>query len=226
MRGGETGSRHERVVPVALAAAGFGFFVLAVAAFHATVRPVAAAEELAASLLPVLGGVAGVALLAGLVFLHWLHGSYARLLAEDFPMGYTPRAAVIAWFIPVVNWVWPFRIMRELMEGVIDSRALGPHVEASLLLRLRWWWGLALSGGLGLPSLAALRLRLADAAEAPEGLREGLEWLGYAALLEAVATALLLSVVVVLRSALARPPQTTPSPDALRLYRKRAASRS
>ncbi len=226
MRGGDPGPRRGRIVPVALAAICLGFLALAAEAFRATTRPAASADALAASLLPVLGMVAGVSLLAGLAFLHWLHGSYERLLAEGFPMGYTPREAVLAWCIPVVNWIWPFRILRELMEGVIDSRALGPHVEASLLLRLRWWWGLTLSGALGLPSLAAIRLRLADAAEAPEMLRAGLEWLGHAALLEAVATALLLSVVIVLRSALAHPPRATPAPGALRLYRKRAASRS
>ncbi len=211
-------------VILALASAAAGQFVIATLAFHAA-RGTGALPGPHRASPDMLGGLLLlVAITTGFVFLHWLARSYRRLIEEGFPMGYTPSMAVLAWFVPFVNWVWPFRIMRELLEAVVDSRAIAESTETTLLVRLRWWWGIVLFAGVGLPLLDGLRIVLARSAG--DILRLRLEFLGFAALSGAVATGLLLSVVVVIQSALARPPRATPVPDALHLYRKRAASRS
>lgn len=81
------------------------------------------------------------------VFLAWFHlaVSKARLLGRG--PSTTPGMAVWSWLFPVVNLVWPFRILRGMPPG--GSRALGAW-QAS--------WG----AGVALTALAVLVRRRGD----------------------------------------------------------------
>ncbi|RMD89656.1 MAG: DUF4328 domain-containing protein [Alphaproteobacteria bacterium] len=205
-------------VLLALGGAAAGCLVLAALASHAAVTATGASpwvcpEVLAVAMLLVLAVTA-------IVFLRWLAASYRHLMGEGYPMGYTPAQAVIAWFVPFANWVWPFRVLRELLEAVADSRAIDENREAMLLLRLRWWWGLVLFSTIVLPLTAARRLMLS--ADTAERTRIWLELLGHEGLLAALAAALLLSVLIHIARALSRTAARRPTPGAAMIYRKRA----
>ncbi|MFQ5346867.1 MAG: DUF4328 domain-containing protein [Rhodothalassiaceae bacterium] len=206
-------------VLLALGAAAAGCLLLSAFAFHAAGRtaadmlPWARPDLLAAAMLLVLAGTA-------IVLLRWLARSYRRLMAEDLPMGYTPAQAVIAWFVPFANWIWPFRVLRELLEAVADSRAIDAGREAMLLLCLRWWWGLVLFGSIVEPLITTRRLMLST--DTAERVRIWLALVGHEGLIAALAAALLLSVLIHIAPALSRPAARPPAPDAMALYRKRA----
>ncbi len=72
------------------------------------------------------------------VFLMWIHRAYKNLpaLRGRLPK-YSPGWAVGSWFVPFLNLVRPYQIVREIWEN-----AVGP--EAGLV---RWWWGLFLLSG-------------------------------------------------------------------------------
>jgi hypothetical protein len=74
----------------------------------------------------------------GMAFLLWLHRAYANLpyLARIRPR-YTTAWAVGAWFVPLVNLVMPYNIMREIWCHY--QRAAFGRIIAPVAL-LGWWW--------------------------------------------------------------------------------------
>ncbi len=84
-------------------------------------------------------GILGSHLGSVIAFLMWLHLAVRQAEALDLQVGTTPGGAVGAWFIPFVNLVKPYRIVRNLVgglggEGLIESTHVG------------LWWGLWIAG--------------------------------------------------------------------------------
>lgn len=99
----------------------------------------------------------GAGLLCAILFLTWLH----RVVANNAALGaralrFTPGAAIGWWFVPLANWVMPYRVVAEawraadpqLPWSTPDQRAM-----RSVPALLSSWW-LALAGGSVLASIA------------------------------------------------------------------------
>jgi hypothetical protein len=101
-------------------------------------------------------GVVQVALYVAtaVAFLAWLHRAYRNLSAlTRFPRTYAPGWVIGAFFVPFLNLVRPFRIVRETWH-LSDPDA--PDGSTSPVVG--WWWGTWLVAGV--LGQAALRLGL------------------------------------------------------------------
>ncbi len=76
---------------------------------------------------------------AGIVYLRWLHLSVRQVIALGHDVGISPGRAVAAWFLPFVNFVRPYNVLRNL-AGVVGGESLIAAVK------LRVWWALWLAG--------------------------------------------------------------------------------
>jgi hypothetical protein len=83
----------------------------------------------------------GVALLTGVLFLCWIHAATrsARSLAPG--LRYTPRAAVLWWFVPLANTVVPYRAMADLWK-VSHAASIERWKRGDTSVVMPWWWGL------------------------------------------------------------------------------------
>jgi hypothetical protein len=78
------------------------------------------------------------------VFLRWLHRSYANLVALGArELRFSPRWAVGYWFVPIVNLVRPKQTMDELWRQTTTPD--GRPKEGTWLTM--FWWGAFLVGG-------------------------------------------------------------------------------
>jgi hypothetical protein len=95
------------------------------------------------SLAETLVGVAtlGVILGAAIAFLRWLHLAVRQALALQIDVGVTAGWAVGYWFVPFVNLVRPYRIIRNLLNG-LGGDALASSARVSL------WWGVWIIGNM------------------------------------------------------------------------------
>jgi hypothetical protein len=87
-------------------------------------------------------------LAAGILFLMWVHRANRNLRAfcTEEPH-YSPALAVGSFFIPILNFVWPFMVMREIWKGSDpDVPPLGQQMYqyAKLGFLVPLWWGLYL----------------------------------------------------------------------------------
>jgi hypothetical protein len=110
-------------------------------------------------------------IVTAVAFCMWLHRSQANLVAAQVPdLKYTPRRAVEAFFIPFVNLVRPFRVVRETWsasEAVAVARPVAPGwqtTEAHWVVAV-WWLSMLLGNGYSRYANAAL-----DAAQTPAAL--------------------------------------------------------
>jgi hypothetical protein len=106
----------------------------------------AAADTLEAhmSQLNALRLIQGLAWLAtAAVFLWWLYRAHRNLPALGAAdLGFTPRSAVSAFFVPVLNVVVPVRVMREVWNR--SDPTVGKPRSGCLMKTspwVAWWWG-------------------------------------------------------------------------------------
>jgi hypothetical protein len=82
-----------------------------------------------------------VAVLTPVAFLFWIHRVVRNAAVLGPAPKTSPREAVVAWFIPVVAYVWPYRIVRELYA---TTAWRGEHVAGDWLESAPWlfpvWW--------------------------------------------------------------------------------------
>lgn len=172
-----------------------------------------------------LAATAASIVLAAVLLLLWLRRCWAHFADLGAPMGYRRWQLIAAWLVPVVNLVWPYRIMRELLEALADTRGLSEEDEHALKRLLKGWWGFALVGLVGAPLFA-----LAGSAPRPEGAylaalitARGLAFAGAALAVSGVLLELLLMRLMAL---LAKSPQRHPAPEAVKRYEKSVSSLS
>jgi hypothetical protein len=84
----------------------------------------------------------GVALLTGVLFLFWIHAATrsARSLGAE-GLRYTPRAAVIWWFVPLASAVLPYRAMADLWK-VSHAAKIERWKKGDTSAVMPWWWAL------------------------------------------------------------------------------------
>lgn len=124
---------------------------------HALLGPVAAAAVLPPA--PAANGARHAALgvlqllafiATGTVWLLWLHQAYRNLrLVGTKRSRFTARWAVGYWFVPFLNFVRPYQIVKELWQRSesLNDRDSFTGLPAPALLP--WWWGTYLTGLLG-----------------------------------------------------------------------------
>jgi uncharacterized protein DUF4328 len=85
-----------------------------------------------------------------IVWLLWLHQAYRNLsLVGTMRSSFTPDRAVGCWFVPFINLVRPYQIVKELWqrsEGRNDRDSFDGLPAPALV---SWWWGMFLLSGLG-----------------------------------------------------------------------------
>lgn len=82
-------------------------------------------------------------LATAICFLIWLHRSISNAPALGAASGkYSPRWAVIAWFVPFASLVVPYRVMTDL-----QARLAAPDAIRAGSWLIRTWWILWLAGG-------------------------------------------------------------------------------
>jgi hypothetical protein len=140
-------------VCAALAGAAVATGVLQLAVLQQIGAGAEVSESLAAVSDGLYGGVGLLQLLAtvvaGILWLRWLHAAYGAL--REVGSGYTtftPGWAVGYWFVPLVNLVRPYQIVRELWQRSESANALDalPGQTPNLV---SGWWGLWLVAALG-----------------------------------------------------------------------------
>lgn len=79
---------------------------------------------------------------AAVLFLFWIHDANrsARALGAK-RLRYTPRAAVLWWFVPLANFVAPYRAMAELWR-VSHARTLERWTAVDTSAVMPCWWAL------------------------------------------------------------------------------------
>lgn len=94
-----------------------------------------------------------VYILCGITFLMWSHRAHRNLAAGGLDeLKYTPGWAVGGWFVPFLNLVRPFQVMREVWGG---SSALergedySPWYARASGLVVAWWTVLLISSAAG-----------------------------------------------------------------------------
>jgi hypothetical protein len=117
-----------------------------------------AVAEAAASdglLLRISWGQLAVALLAAILWLAWLYGAYANLRALGCgKTRQTPGRAIGFWFMPVIDVIWPYQMVKELWLRSATANAeeeLAPARSPALVGA--WWMAFLAGGALGLQSM-------------------------------------------------------------------------
>ncbi len=99
----------------------------------------------------------------GIAFLMWFHGAHKNLKAGGIEgLRYSPGWAVGGFFVPFLNLVRPFQVMKEVWHGSVSlaRESEGASREAGAPPTLAgWWWALFL--GTNLLGSVAGRLMLA-----------------------------------------------------------------
>lgn len=79
-------------------------------------------------------------------FIRWFRRAYNNLhLVDNSYLSYSEGWAAGAWFVPVLHWVRPYRIMREICEHTYEHafRINSRYADSSKLISLSgWWWAL------------------------------------------------------------------------------------
>jgi len=77
-------------------------------------------------------------------FLLWFYRAYKNLDLAGVNTLYAPGWAIGSFFVPILNWIRPYRIMEEIWQenaGLIKaSNAAGSPVEEQPGSLLKWWW--------------------------------------------------------------------------------------
>lgn len=81
----------------------------------------------------------------GIAWLTWLHRAYSNLsLAGTGKSDHTPGWAVGWWFVPFMNLVRPYQIVRELWLRSAKDNGLETVKGLAAPVIVIWWWGIHL----------------------------------------------------------------------------------
>jgi hypothetical protein len=127
------------------------------------------------------------------LFLRWVHRTHANLPALGaHRLGYTPRWAVGAFFVPLLNLVHPVQVLREIWHGSAPACSGDERPgRGPMPAWLPWWWLLVVVAVVADPFPAPLL----DGAAAGLDLGPGMQGLVVAGLAE-IAAAVLAIVIV------------------------------
>jgi hypothetical protein len=91
-------------------------------------------------------GTIGAVLITAFVWLIWQHRVHKNLHSLGRPgLRFSPAAAVWWWFVPVANFVMPFRAVRELWNASTSHASGSDDVVPGAPLVLVAWWAFCLA---------------------------------------------------------------------------------
>jgi len=140
------------------------------------------------------GGLVGLAM--PIAFLMWIHRAHRNLPAlRAGPLRYSPRWAVGYFFIPILNLIRPYQVMREIWRESDPARlpAPGDDLEATKVSSaaiVGWWWGTFL-----LMLIARQAVRPFCGFDTPDALVASM-WIGVAIAIIGIAAAVVAIVMV------------------------------
>jgi hypothetical protein len=87
-----------------------------------------------------------ISLLSFIYFIMWLRRAYNNLhLLGSKNVSLKEGWAAGAWFVPIINLIWPYKIMREIW---FETQSIFRGNQENISLRKftigKWWWGLNL----------------------------------------------------------------------------------
>ena len=95
-----------------------------------------AAAWLGATVLPVLGVVSNFGFFVAVVmFLVWFYRARVNAEGHGWPQRLSPGLAIGAWFVPVVNFWFPFLIMADIWRA-----GLPEHARTKIAILPGIWW--------------------------------------------------------------------------------------
>jgi len=99
-----------------------------------------------------IGAVQFIVCVATVVlFLRWISRAYRNLGAlSSRKLSFTPGWAIGAWFVPFLNLVRPFQIVREtwwISSAPSDAERSAPAFSPSAPAVIKWWWAVYLVSG-------------------------------------------------------------------------------
>jgi Domain of unknown function (DUF4328) len=126
----------------------------------------------------IYGGIGLLQMLAlvatGILWLMWLHRAYGNLfLVGRRTADWTPRGAVGYWFAPIINLIWPYRIVKELWLRSADGNVEPSVKELPAPGIVSLWWAIWILNMV----VGRILFRRSMAAEEVESLIE-VTWLG------------------------------------------------
>lgn len=130
-------------------------------------------DDARAARIDIGGGIVGILQLCAFLgcavaFLVWFHRAHKNLQAGVDHLRYTPAWAVGGFFVPFLNLVRPFQVMREIWgcsSHLPSHRKDGFRRVVSPSPLVGWWWGLYLSSAFVGQAAGRLTLRADELGE-------------------------------------------------------------
>jgi Ca2+/Na+ antiporter len=98
-----------------------------------------------------------------LAFLRWFYTAYSNLHQKVANLSYTKGWAIGSWFVPILNFYRPYKIMKELYcktETLLIERKILSDKNPSITYLLGWWWFLFIVSNFIVPRLDRPQFRL------------------------------------------------------------------
>jgi Domain of unknown function (DUF4328) len=83
-------------------------------------------------------------LISSITFIRWFRRAYFNLHLLVVGLKYSEGWAAGAWFTPIINWIRPFQIMKELFlktKLLLAEKSLSQNINLKSQY-LAWWWAI------------------------------------------------------------------------------------
>jgi hypothetical protein len=87
-------------------------------------------------------GIAG--LISAIAYIQWFRRAYYNLHIKINDLTYTESWAEYCWYVPIINWYMPYKIMKELyyqIENLLSKR-IDNFTKLTTSSLIGWWWTL------------------------------------------------------------------------------------
>lgn len=98
-------------------------------------------------LLLVFSGISTLVLIVGIVFfIMWMRRAYYNLHSIGTTgLRHSEGWAAGAWFVPILNWIWPYEIMKDIWHATQQMAYLRLNQPTGYIHEpgklVGWWWG-------------------------------------------------------------------------------------
>jgi hypothetical protein len=127
--------------------------------------------------------------LSAVYFIRWFRRAYHNLEKAGHATDYAEGWAAGAWFVPFVNLVRPFQMMREVWYKTQEAMPEEDSPRSGHILG--WWWATYLIGN----ALSSWGSMIGMREESIDSLLTGTQWQLYGGLVECVAAGLAILII-------------------------------
>jgi hypothetical protein len=84
-----------------------------------------------------------ISLVSAALFITWFFRCYSNLYRLKVDFLHHRVWIIVSWFIPIVQWFLPYRIMKNMFVRTLESIGIpDAYDQRTMMRRLRSWWGL------------------------------------------------------------------------------------